>query len=696
MPEPGEATGGPRGSDESSLRPCGECSIHETLDALPLGFFRTTLDGKWLSANSTLARLLGYDSPSELVGSAPDVGRDVYSRPGERDRLREALDRDGRVRGHEAELRCRDGSARWFSISARLVRRPDGEGYYEGLAEDVAERREARVELLAARADLERRVRERTAELERANRALADEAREREQAERELRDSEERYRALAQNSLDVIMRFDREGRHLYVNASVEASTGIPPAAYLGRTHREMGFPEPLIEIWEPAIEAVFRDGRMNRVEFQLPSGVWIDWLLMPEYAADGSVQSVVTAARDITERKKAEDLLRSARDELELRVVERTEELRRAGELLRESEKMRAIGVLAGGIAHDFNNLLQALLGAAGLLRRRRHDEAGHERLVVQLETDIDRGVALSRQLLLFARREKARIAEGDLNEVLRSCGQLLGRLVRENVALRFELSRGPLPARVDAGQIEQVLVNLMLNACDAMTGGGSVTIRSGTAGPDSVCFEVVDTGTGIDPESLPRIFEPFFTTKGRGKGTGLGLSVVHGIVETHGGQVLVQSDPGRGATFRVVLPAAAAVPATPSPASGSEEIPEGSGRVLVVEDDPDTRAAFERMLASLGYTVVSVGSAEAAQAVPGEPAFDLLLTDYVLPGMNGFDLARLLRRRWTGLRVLVASGHVENLQARSEIERAGMAFLQKPFDLGLLARQVRSLTRSS
>ncbi|MFN8095237.1 MAG: PAS domain S-box protein, partial [Vicinamibacteria bacterium] len=460
---------------EGGLAPCAECSIHETLDALPLGFFRTSLDGKWLSANSTLARLLGYASVAELVASAADVGRDVYARPGERERLRAGLDRDGIVRGHEVELRQKDGALRWCSISARLVRRSGEEAYYEGLVEDFSEVRRARVELVDARAELEQRVRERTAELERTNRALAAEVREREEAERELRDSEERYRALAQNSLDVIMRFDREGRHLYVNASVEASTGIPPAAYLGRTHREMGFPEELVAIWEPAIDSVFHSGKMNRVEFRLPSGVWIDWLLMPEYAADGSVQSVVTSARDITERKRAEDVLRSARDELEARVADRTEELRRASELLRESEKMRALGVLAGGIAHDFNNLLQALLGATALLRRRRRDEEAHERLVGQIEADIGRGVALSRQLLLFARREKARTADVDLNDVLRSCGHLLGRLVRENVALRFELSPEALPARVDAGQIEQVLVNLTLNACDAITGGGSV-----------------------------------------------------------------------------------------------------------------------------------------------------------------------------------------------------------------------------
>jgi CheY-like chemotaxis protein len=266
---------------------------------------------------------------------------------------------------------------------------------------------------------------------------------------------------------------------------------------------------------------------------------------------------------------------------------------------------------------------------------------------------------------------------------------------VRDNVALHFELSDGPLPALADAGQIEQVLVNLALNACDAITGPGRVTIRSGAGEPGRVWFEVSDTGAGIAAQSLPRIFEPFFTTKGRGKGTGLGLSVVHGIVEAHGGQVLVESAPGCGATFRVVLPAGAPAGGGPSPLSaGLAEVPEGAGRVLVVEDDPATRAAFEEMLAGLGYAVRTLGSGEEAVALPEEPAFDLLLTDFMLPGMNGLDLARRLRGRWPALRVLVASGHVEDSADLREIEREGLDFLPKPFDLGHLARKVRSITR--
>ncbi|MFN8095236.1 MAG: response regulator, partial [Vicinamibacteria bacterium] len=324
------------------------------------------------------------------------------------------------------------------------------------------------------------------------------------------------------------------------------------------------------------------------------------------------------------------------------------------------------------------------LLGAAALLRRRRRDEEAHERLVGQIEADIARGVALSRQLLLFARREKARTADVDLNDVLRSCGHLLGRLVRENVALRFELSPDALPARVDAGQIEQVLVNLTLNACDAITGGGSVTVRSGSAEPGLVWFEVADTGAGIDPESLPRIFEPFFTTKGRGKGTGLGLSVVHGIVEAHHARVAVESSPGGGAAFRVILPAAAsagdAAGREARPGAAGDPLP-GSGKLLVVEDDLATLAALVGMLESLGYDVVGVTSGEEALRSPRDLRFDLLLTDYMMPGMNGAELATRLRERWPGLPVIVASGYVDDEAALLRIERDGMELLPKPFD---------------
>ncbi len=696
-PGPGEADA-TRREDDGSWVPCADCRSQETLDALPVGFFRTTLDGSWRTANATLARMLGFGSVGDLTASVRDVARDLYARPRDREEFREQLDRSGRVQGFEVELRRRDGGTLWCSVSARLVRARDGSPVsFEGVIEDVGDVRRAREELLAARSELERRVLERTAELERANRALAEEIREREEAERELRDSEERYRALAQHSQDVIMRFDREGRHLYVNASVEAVTGIPPSSYLGRTHREMGFPPDLVDVWEPAIEAVFRDGKANRVEFQLPGGTWIDWLLMPELAVDGSVQSVVTAARDITDRKRAEDLLRAARDELEVRVAERTEELRRTGELLRESEKMRALGVLAGGIAHDFNNLLQALLGATGLLRRRREDEQAFERVVDQLEADIGRGSALSRQLLLFARRERARMENADLNGLLRACGHLLSRLVRDNVALRFEPSASELPVRIDSGQIEQVLVNLVLNACDAIAGSGRITIRSGAGESGGAWFEVEDTGEGIDRANLPRIFEPFFTTKGRGKGTGLGLSVVHGIVDAHQGRLDVETAPGRGATFRVLLPAASGgggatvEPARAAPGAARR----GSGRVLVVEDEPAALRAIVSMLEGLGYDAVGTGSGEDVERLAAGSTFDVLVTDYMLPGLNGADLAVRLRERWPGLRVLVASGYVEDEAALLRLEHEGIELLRKPFDAPALgAALARILAR--
>jgi PAS domain S-box-containing protein len=667
----------------------------ETLENLPHGFFRTTAEGRILAANGTLARMLGYESTAALLASVSHVGRQLYADPRRRLDFERELREHGRVSGFEAALRRRDGSTIWCELSARRIGGQDGAAVYEGVAQDVTALKQARDGLLAAHAELERRVRERTLELEAANRALRDEIREREQAERLLRDSEERYRALAQNSRDVIMRFDREGRHLYVNSSVEALTGVPAAAFFGRTHRELGFPEPLIAQWEPAIEKVFHDGQVHRVEFQLPTGVWIDWLLMPEFAVDGTVQCVVTAARDITERKRAEALLQKAHDELEERVARRTEELQRAAELLRESEKLRAIGQLAGGVAHDFNNLLQALLGSVSLLRRRREDGPAFARLLGQIEADVGRGAALSRQLLLFARREVARVESVDLNDVLRAGGLLLSRLVRDNVELCFELSGEALPVRVDRGQIEQVLVNLVLNACDAIAGSGRIVIASGDEA-GSAWFDVRDDGQGIPGEHLTRIFEPFFTTKSREKGIGLGLSVVHGIVEAHAGSVDVRSAVGTGSSFRVRLPrgegtgdgtgdgaAAKGVAAGLAPAACSE-------RVLLVEDETSTRRVVEEMLVSLGYAVTAVDSGERALALPASPACDLLVTDQMQPGIGGAELAPRLRERWPGLAVVVISGYSED-PASTRADGDSVAFLAKPFDLQALAAEARA-----
>ena len=375
-------------------------------------------------------------------------------------------------------------------------------------------------------------------------------------------------------------------------------------------------------------------------------------------------------------------------------IVEDMTEHVRLEEQLRQSQKMEAVGKLAGGVAHDFNNLLQAMLSQSQIFRVHAHDAERVSAVAVELEQLINRGASLTRQLLLFSRRETVKPQQLDLNESVRTATTMLLRLVRANIALEIELAGEDLPVQADRGQIEQVLVNLVLNAADAMPDGGRLVVRTGAAGSEHVLIEVEDTGHGIPDAIRERIFDPFFTTKAVGKGTGLGLSVVHGIVSQHGGRVEVESAPGHGSTLRILLPRAEAAEGVPAEAVPpvSRELETGRGeRILVVEDETGAREGVRDILALLGYEVVAVGSGEEARGLPQDAPFDLLLTDLMLPGVAGPELARGLSLRWPRLRVVRMSGYTEDDAVRDGVRGGGQRFLEKPFDIDTLAREVRA-----
>jgi CheY-like chemotaxis protein len=302
----------------------------------------------------------------------------------------------------------------------------------------------------------------------------------------------------------------------------------------------------------------------------------------------------------------------------------------------------------------------------------------------------VKRGAALTRQLLLFSRQEARRLEPLDLNQVVRQFSQMM-RLVRENVWVSLELGETAIPVMGDRGQLEQVLMNLVVNAADAMPQGGRLTIRTRREKDDAV-LEVMDTGTGMDDETQSRLFEPFFTTKDASKGTGLGLSVVHGIVTSHGGRVEAESLVGRGSTFRVVFPVAVRPEVAPEPLGVIDRarLATGAGeRILVVEDEAGAREGLEQVLTMLGYRVTAVGSGTEADSLPPEPGFDLLLTDYLLPDVFGTDLAVRLRERWPAVQVVLMSGYAEDEAVRQKISQGRLRFLQKPFDMATLAREV-------
>ncbi len=370
---------------------------------------------------------------------------------------------------------------------------------------------------------------------------------------------------------------------------------------------------------------------------------------------------------------------------------------------LARAQKLEAIGRLAGGVAHDFNNVLTAILGSAELLMLDT-PPGEHAREEVEIIRDAAiRAQDLIRQLLAFSARQVLQPVVLDLNDLITDLGRMLRRLIGEDLTLDTDLAPDLCAVRADPGQVEQVLVNLAVNARDAMPDGGRLAIRTANvdatdggdvpAGP-YVLIEVTDTGTGMDAPTLARVFEPFFTTKERGKGTGLGLASVYGIVRQSGGHIAVTSTPGVGTSFRIHLPRVDA-PVDAAPAPRVVSVPAaGTETVLVAEDEQMVRVLIRKVLEQAGYTVLlASGGAEALQlAARHAGPIQMLVTDVVMPGMNGRELARRLLELRPDTKVLFLSGYADDAVERHGVLDPGTAFMQKPFSPGALASRVREV----
>ena len=380
-------------------------------------------------------------------------------------------------------------------------------------------------------------------------------------------------------------------------------------------------------------------------------------------------------------------------------------------EQFHQAQKMEAVGRLAGGVAHDFNNLLTAILGSADLVLDTLPTGAPERDEIAEIRKATLRAADLTRQLLAFSRQQVIAPTVLNPNAVVADMDKLLRRLLGEDVELRTTLATDLATVKADQNQLEQVLLNLAVNARDAMPGGGKLTIETQNVELDQdyvrghlsaqpgpyVMLAVSDTGVGMDAATQARIFEPFFTTKEKGKGTGLGLATVYGIVKQSGGWIWVYSEPGRGTTFKVYLPrvAEAAAPAAPTPPAPASV--RGSETVLVVEDDELIRKLVQKVLKANGYTVLVAGSGGDAEQVAGQHQgpIHLLMTDVVLPGLNGREVARRLTAARAGIRVLYLSGYTDDAIVHHGVLEPGVAFLQKPFAPTALSRKVREVLDS-
>ena len=373
-----------------------------------------------------------------------------------------------------------------------------------------------------------------------------------------------------------------------------------------------------------------------------------------------------------------------------------------------QSQKMEAIGRLAGGVAHDFNNLLTVILGYNEMLREHAKEDPIALDFTLEVLQAAERASALTNQLLAFSRRQVAMPSVLDLNQVVQHIDKMLHRIIGEDVELQLKLAAGLSPVKADPSHIDQVIMNLAVNARDAMPNGGSLTIETadvqlteeyagspmGIAAGWYVMLAVSDTGTGMDELTKSRIFEPFFTTKEKGKGTGLGLSIVYGIVKQNGGEILVYSEPGRGTAFKIYLPVALEAAEDRRTARGATQAVAATETILLVEDEHQVRNLTRAMLGRQGYRILDAGSAVEALTLARDTAvpIDLLLTDIVMPQMNGLELAKEIMAARPGIKVLFMSGYTDSAVVKQGILTAEMPFIKKPFTSASLHSKVREV----
>jgi two-component system cell cycle sensor histidine kinase/response regulator CckA len=557
---------------------------------------------------------------------------------------------------------------------------------YENAVSRSSELVRARDELRALNEQLETRVAERTA-------TLTAEVRERARAEQALRKSEERLRDIIFSVGDWVWEVNAQGAYTYSSGRSYEMLGHPPEETIGKRPFDFMRPEEAERVGAIFAEIAARKGPIRDLEnWNVRKNGESACLLtngVPILDEAGELRGYRGVDKDITASKRA------------------AEEHERLAEQLRATQKMEAIGILAGGIAHDFNNLISVILSYTGIALTAVGETEPLRADLLEVKKSAERAAALTRQLLAFSRKQVLQPVPLSLNQVAEGIEKMLRRILGEDIDFRLALAPDLGVARADPGQMDQVLMNLVVNARDAMPRGGKLTLETSNVELDEeyaaqhlgvrpgpyVRLAVSDTGSGMDPKILERVFEPFFTTKEKGKGTGLGLPMVYGIVKQSEGHISVYSEPGKGTSFKIYLPRdLSAKAAATTRTAAAPMLTQGTETILVVEDEEALIRVAMRSLGQAGYTVLTAGDGEealrTAAAHPG--TIHLLATDVVMPRMGGRALATELSKTRPGLKILYMSGYTDDAIIHHGVLEHGTNFLAKPFTAVDLARKVR------
>ncbi|WP_410524895.1 ATP-binding protein [Pseudomonas sp. DTU_2021_1001937_2_SI_NGA_ILE_001] len=510
---------------------------------------------------------------------------------------------------------------------------------------------------------------------------------------------------------------------LNVDGLVLECSAITRAHYGRSEHEPFEYTQWLDTVYaedQPRMQAALQHSLDSGADFIIefrnlwPDGSlnWVDVRARTIHAKNGQISALVGVTSDISDRKQAEAQLRRLNENLEQQIQERTSQLRHNEEVLRQSQKMEAVGQLTGGIAHDFNNMLTGIIGSLELMRRRlaRGRTEDLESLIDLGVTSANRAAALTHRLLAFSRRQSLDARPVEMNHLIRAMDELIQRSLSESIHLQMVLDAQLWTAEADANQLESALLNLVLNARDAMPDGGRLRIetsnrrleRSYTDSHDNllpgeyVCLSVSDNGCGMPATVVSRAFDPFFTTKPIGQGTGLGLSMIYGFSKQSRGHVAIDSEVGQGTTVNLFLPRYLGTPEDDQQAFQSDAGFAREGEtVLIVEDDPAVRRLVSEVLDELGYAFEQASDASSAMPIMESPRrIDLLISDVGLPGMNGRQLAEIARALRPGLKVLFITGYAEHAAVRADFLGDEMQMISKPFTFDHLTAKVREMIR--